>query len=602
MFIPAPAQDLHLPLTQKLEASPVVPVTAVAGVAEEAQSLDSRVALQWTQPVFAGAEGQAGRTALASPVPEALLQSPKTAVPGYEPQGADPDALKSGEVHPLLAQGLSSWLSGVLAKSSGTANIPEVRILLATATDKAVLKAAVNEPTTNTNSKATSEVTAQIRTASQASANSSFLTSIDKLSTSSNTLATPNSPLSTPGSVLLPSSSAAYAAQQAIKSSGKPNVPDQAPLMSESSETSILKTTENEPATPKKMPQSNAPTEVIGQTRTAYQSSASSGLSLGTNLSTESSISSGINLLTESSVSKGSSALTPANTAGTSAQQTSESIGKRNVAEQPPLMTKSPDKAVLSAKANEPTIANATSTTATTTASAAAAVTSTNINKNIPSEVMVQLKQIYQAIAGSDVFAAQRLNEAWMPRRVLADTALPPPEPQLESQIPRSQRSNTPLALNPDLAEIQKFAQPSIDPSSEQLTQWVSALEPDSDAAQQAARMLAQGNIVWQADLVPGMPMRIVREDAWRNHPQQAGQLEKGAMLKVEIKLPNLGELRIVGSQWGQDISLHISHGTKDNNGRLNWASLAPSLVQELKAKGVEAVRVDSLPQEIPNV
>ena len=590
MFIPAPAQDLHLPLTQKLEASPVVPVTAVAGVAEEAQSLDSRVALQWTQPVFAGAEGQAGRTALASPVPEALLQSPKTAVPGYEPQGADPDALKSGEVHPLLAQGLSSWLSGVLAKSSGTANIPEVRILLATATDKAVLKAAVNEPTTNTNSKATSEVTAQIRTASQASANSSFLTSIDKLSTSSNTLATPNSPLSTPGSVLLPSSSAASAAQQAIKSSGKPNVPDQAPLMSESSELSILKTTENEPATPKKMPQSNAPTEVIGQTRTAYQSSASSGLS------------SGINLLTESSVSKGSSALTPANTAGTSAQQTSESIGKRNVAEQPPLMTKSPDKAVLNAKANEPTIANATSTTATTTASAAAAVTSTNINKNIPSEVMVQLKQIYQAIAGSDVFAAQRLNEAWMPRRVLADTSLPPAEPQLESQIPRSQRSNTPLALNPDLAEIQKFVQPSIAPNSAQLTQWVSALEPDSDAAQQAARMLAQGNIVWQAELVPGMPMRIVREDAWRNHPQRAGQLEKGAMLKVEIKLPNLGELRIVGSQWGQDISLHISHGTKDNNGRLNWASLAPSLVQELKAKGVEAVSVDSLPQEIPNV
>ena len=66
MFIPAPAQDLHLPLTQKLEASPVVPVSAVPGVVEDSQSLDSRVALQWTQPVFAGAEGQAGRSALAA--------------------------------------------------------------------------------------------------------------------------------------------------------------------------------------------------------------------------------------------------------------------------------------------------------------------------------------------------------------------------------------------------------------------------------------------------------------------------------------------------------------------------------------------------------
>ena len=121
MFIPTPVQELHLPLTQKLEVGPVLPVTAVPGVAEEAQSLDSRVALQWTQPVFAGAEGQAERSALTAPLPQALLQSPKTAVPGYEPQGADPDALKSGDVHPLLAQGLSSWLSGVLAKSSGNA-------------------------------------------------------------------------------------------------------------------------------------------------------------------------------------------------------------------------------------------------------------------------------------------------------------------------------------------------------------------------------------------------------------------------------------------------------------------------------------------------
>ena len=133
MFIPTPVQELHLPLTQKLEVGPVLPVTAVPGVAEEAQSLDSRVALQWTQPVFAGAEGQAGRSALAAPLPEALLQAPKTAVPGYEPQGADPDALKSGDVHPLLAQGLSSWISGVLAKSSGNANATTLSLLMANA-------------------------------------------------------------------------------------------------------------------------------------------------------------------------------------------------------------------------------------------------------------------------------------------------------------------------------------------------------------------------------------------------------------------------------------------------------------------------------------
>ena len=304
MFIPAPAQDLQLPLTQKLEASPVVPVSPVPGVTEDAQSLDSRVALQWTQPVFAGAEGQAGRSAMAARLPEALLQSPKSVVPGYEPQGADPDALQSGDIHPLLAKGLSNWLSGVLAKNSANLNAP---------------------------------------------------------------------------------------------------------------------------------------------------------------------------------------------TSPTSAEVTSN------------------------------------------------------------------LKNIYQSIASSDAFAAQKLNEAWLSKRDVSFQ----------------------------------------EPSAAQLMQWVSALEPDSDAAEQAARMLTQGNMVWQAELVPGVPMRIVREDAWRNNPNQPDQIEKGATLKVEVTLPNLGTLRILGSQWGQDISLQVLHGTPESSGKVNWALLAPGLLQELKSQGVTDVLVAPLPIEV---
>ena len=369
MFIPTPVQELHLPLTQKLEVGPVLPVTAVPGVAEEAQSLDSRVALQWTQPVFAGAEGQAGRSALTAPLPQALLQSPKTTVPGYEPQGADPDALKSGDVHPLLAQGLSSWLSGVLAKSSGNAdaNAANLRLMMANAS----------------------------------------------------------------------------------------------------------------------------------------------------------------------------------------------AMPKGNQAE-----------------------LNDVFTNMTSGSTAGAAKASAQANLSTPAEVLSQLKNIYQAIAGSDVFAAQRLNEAWMPRKL---------EPKQAPKLDALKSS--------EVEAFEQLAQPVQDPSTAQLTQWVSALEPDSDAAEQAARMLTQGNMVWQAELVPGLPMRIVREDAWRNNPEQAGQLEKGAMLKVEITLPNLGALRIVGSQWGQDISLHISHGKPDSSGRVNWTALAPELLQELKAQGVSDVKIESLPE-----
>ena len=475
MFIPTPVQELHLPLTQKLEVGPVLPVTAVPGVAEEAQSLDSRVALQWTQPVFAGAEGQAGRSALTAPLPQALLQSPKVVVPGYEPQGADPDALKSGEIHPLLAQGLSTWLSGVLAKSSGNLSFVNLSQLIAKALPTTTgTQAEVSDASGNFESESIS-VTAKPATQANLPASEEVVGQPKTITSSP-----PNQPLAT--SV------------------------DRAP----STNTNVLTTNSEAVTQPKRIDQS------------------------------------------------------PANNAAVSTLATAKS----------------------------------TSQTAPTTSS----------------QAMVQLKTIYQAIASSDVFAAQRLNEAWMPRRVVAHSTPPLEEPSVAPQVRSSKLFKSEASRSADFEAIQQLAQPVQAPSASQLTQWVSALEPDSDAAEQAARMLTQGNMVWQAELVPGLPMRIVREDAWRNHPQQAGQLEKGAMLKVEITLPNLGALRIVGSQWGQDISLHISHGKPDGSGRVNWTALAPELLQELKAQGVSDVKIESLaeasaitasndlPMEAPNV
>jgi len=465
MFIPIPVQELHLPLTQKLEVGPVLPITAVPGVAEEAQSLDSRVALQWTQPVFAGAEGQAVRSALVAPLPQALLQSPKVVVPGYEPQGADPDALKSGEIHPLLAQGLSTWLSGVLAKSSGNLNLVNLSQLIAKAL-----------PTTTGTQAEVSDAPSNIET--------------DSIS----------------GTV--------------------------------------------KPATQANLPASD---EVVGQPKTMASGLPNSSL--------------------DTSVDRARSTNT------TALANTFEAIATTSEAiTQPKKIDQSP--------ANN------------AAASTLAAAKSTNQTAPPTSlEAMVQLKAIYQTIASSDVFAAQRLNEAWMPRRVVANATPPLEEPSVAPQVRSSKLFKSEASRSADFGAIQQLAQPVQAPSASQLTQWVSALEPDSDAAEQAARMLTQGNMVWQAELVPGLPMRIVREDAWRNNPQQAGQLEKGAMLKVEITLPNLGALRIVGSQWGQEISLHISHGKPDGSGRVNWTALAPELLQELKAQGVSDVKIESLPE-----
>lgn len=326
MHIPAPAQDLHLPLTQRQEASPVVPVTAVPGVAEQAQSLDSRVALQWTQPVFQGDHGQSVRTSLAAPLP--------LPVPGFEPQGADPDALSSGQVHPLLAQGLATWLGRVVTE---------------------------------------------------------------------------------PASSMPPAG-----------------------------------------------PQPQAPAA--------------------------------------------SSSAPPA-----------------------PTQTAAP--------------------------------------------VVAALLGMYQALAGSEVFAAQRLAQTWAPRHVAPARAAP-------------------ASLRQAADEFRGVAQTAEAPSVQQLAQWGAALEPDSESARQAARMLTQGQMFWQTELVPGLPLHMVREDAWRAHPLHPGQLEKGACLRVDIELPRLGRLRVVASQWGGDLSLHIAHA-RDAQGE--WSALVPELMQDLHAKGVHEVRIEAL-------
>jgi hypothetical protein len=44
---------------------------------------------------------------------------------------------------------------------------------------------------------------------------------------------------------------------------------------------------------------------------------------------------------------------------------------------------------------------------------------------------------------------------------------------------------------------------------------------------------------------------------------------------------------------------LHIAHGKPDGEGKVNWSTLAPELLQELKNQGVTDVKVESLPDTV---
>jgi hypothetical protein len=135
MFIPAQTPDLQQPLTQLLEVKPVVPVSAVPGIPEDAQHLDSRVALQWTQPVLQAEKGQTARTALSVPLAVQIVKPFNTK--GFESQGPDPDALLKGEVHPMLEEGLASWINFVLSKPASNFRLNGLQSNAASTTETA---------------------------------------------------------------------------------------------------------------------------------------------------------------------------------------------------------------------------------------------------------------------------------------------------------------------------------------------------------------------------------------------------------------------------------------------------------------------------------
>lgn len=156
----------------------------------------------------------------------------------------------------------------------------------------------------------------------------------------------------------------------------------------------------------------------------------------------------------------------------------------------------------------------------------------------------------------------------------------PWPEPTSDEQVPADTAATMPRAdavlqaiqkLRTALSSAEVFAARQLanqwfgpernDPdgqASAQAQRWVQALSPEHPAAQQATHMLMTGQMVWQGELLPGLPMRIHREDSWRENAPGSGRLEKGAALSLEIDLPQLGHLKVTGQQWGDQLDVIV--------------------------------------------
>jgi len=133
------------------------------------------------------------------------------------------------------------------------------------------------------------------------------------------------------------------------------------------------------------------------------------------------------------------------------------------------------------------------------------------------------LQQHYDALKGSELFAALHLAQHWFRK----------------SEVDAAADHETPA-------------------TAEQVARWVEALAPESEPAGQVVQALMSGRMNWQGELVPGLWVQMQREDAWREDPAHPSSAEKGAALHVQMELPHLGKVHVSAYQWGTHLDLSV--------------------------------------------
>ena len=83
---------------------------------------------------------------------------------------------------------------------------------------------------------------------------------------------------------------------------------------------------------------------------------------------------------------------------------------------------------------------------------------------------------------------------------------------------------------------------------------------------QDSVKLLLRGDLLWQGQLMPNVQGRLYREDAWQSDPRDPTQMQKGSKITMEVTLPNLGPLKVVGTQFGESIHVAIEASAKSQS------------------------------------
>jgi len=89
-------------------------------------------------------------------------------------------------------------------------------------------------------------------------------------------------------------------------------------------------------------------------------------------------------------------------------------------------------------------------------------------------------------------------------------------------------------------------------------TTLLSQLKSDSPQVRDAVKLLLRGDLAWQGLLLPNLYVVFKREDAWQQNEEDPSQISKGARITMEVDLPHLGKLTVIGTQFGESVNLRI--------------------------------------------
>ena len=145
-------------------------------------------------------------------------------------------------------------------------------------------------------------------------------------------------------------------------------------------------------------------------------------------------------------------------------------------------------------------------------------------NKTVSENIRDGMAQVLESLKNSDMFAGEKIQG-------------------LLSQIV-SQNMDDANKIDDNLAKELRLKFEKVGPGSIDMNN--------------AINLILHGQLQWQGELFKNQYATITREDAWKNSEKDSNLVEKGTSLKVEMTLPNIGELTVRGLKFKDKINLSI--------------------------------------------